>query len=65
MRALLASLLLLATGLLSAQAPVFAAQSPFGAGTAAVQFLPVEELSRKIDIVAIFHKTTPPGIVLE
>jgi thiol:disulfide interchange protein len=43
MRALLASLLLLATGLLSAQAPVFAAQSPFGAGPAAVQFLPVEE----------------------
>ena len=44
MRALLASLLLLATGLLSAQAPVFAAQqSPFGTGPAAVQFLPVEE----------------------
>ena len=43
MRALLASLLLLTTGLLSTQAAGFSMPSPFGNGPAAVEFLPVEE----------------------
>jgi thiol:disulfide interchange protein DsbD len=43
MRALLASLLLVAIGLLSAQASGFAAPSPFDTGPAKAEFLPVEE----------------------
>jgi thiol:disulfide interchange protein len=43
MRAMLASLLLLAAGLVSYQASSFAAPSPFDTGPSAVKFLPVEE----------------------
>ncbi len=43
MRALLASLLLLGSGLLQAQLGTLAEPSPFGAATPTVQFLPVEE----------------------